>query len=212
MAVFRPLLFLLLLSPLAALAEGDCEDNFFECKDDCLIEFGGSIRVQMKKKYGKCMKKCTKVANRCTERVMETTASHLDEGALDGTPASDEERTGSKPRAKKKVAAEAPVADSPSDDEPVRKKEALTDSELPTSDRTTLKTDEVPAASQKSKEKEAPLLEPERAEAPKKEVIEMKMTPKQEEEPPPPPPKKKVEKKEEPPKKKEEDHDDLRFY
>ena len=45
MTVFRPLLVLSMLLPFVALAESDCEDTFLECKDDCLIEFGGSIRV-----------------------------------------------------------------------------------------------------------------------------------------------------------------------
>ena len=216
MNVFRfSLALALLLLPTPALADSDCEDTFFECKDDCLIEFGGSIRVEVKKRYDKCMKKCTKTANRCGERVMETKASGLDEGALDGTPASDQDRVSKK---KKKTAAEPAAEDTASDDEPVRKKEALSESELPKSDRTTLKTDDAPPPSKK-KEKEA---------EPKKEVIEMKMTPRKEEEDirddkprasapreeEAPPPKKKTEVKKDPPppKRQEEDHDDLRNY
>lgn len=228
MNVFRPALALLIVLAPPAFAEGECEENFFECKDDCLIEFGGSIRVEMKKAYDKCMKKCTKVAGRCTERAMETKAGNLDEGALDGTPTSDMEAGSGSPskKKKKKKAIDTYVDEQPTEDEPVKKKkEALSDSEIPRSERTVLKTDDEPPPSKKEKKEE-------RAEAPKKEVIEMKMTPKKEEEDlrddkprasapppkeepreeeePPPPPKKK--KKEEPPPRKEEDHDDLRFY
>ena len=212
MNVSRPVLALLIvLASSAAFAEGDCEDNFMECKDDCLIEFGGSVRVEVKKQYDKCMRKCTKTANRCGERVTETRASGLDEGALDGTPASDEERTGSGPVKKKKA---APAVEQ-TDDEPAQKKEALSDAEVPKSERTTLKTDDAPAP----------------APAPaKKEVIEMKMTPRKkdegdlrddkppareevrEETPAPAPKKKTEEKKPDPPRRKEEDHDDLRNY
>ncbi len=211
MNVFRFLLIsLFVFLPCAAFAEGDCEDTFFECKDDCLIEFGGSTRVEVKKKYDKCMRKCTKTAGRCGERVMETKASGLDEGALDGTPASDEERTGSNPK-KKKVA-----SDDSADDEPVKKKEALDDAEVPKSNRTTLKTDEAPAPRKKE-----PSPKEERAESPKKEVIEMKMTPRKDEEDlrddkrASAPVEAEVKKKKVeslPPKRKEEDHDDLRNY
>ncbi len=218
MNVFRYLLSsLLVFLPCAAFAEGDCEDAFLECKDDCLIEFGGSTRVEVKKAYDKCMKRCTKTARGCGERVMETKASGLDEGALDGTPASDEERAPAKK--KKKVAAEV-AADDSSDDEPAKKKEALGESEVPKSNRTTLKTDDAPPPPKK-KEKDPP--KEERVEAPRKEVIEMKMTPRKDEEDlrddkprasapaeaEAPPKKKKIEPL---PKRKEEDHDDLRNY
>ena len=41
MNVFRSVLAVLIVSASSALAQGECEDNFAECKDDCLIEFGG---------------------------------------------------------------------------------------------------------------------------------------------------------------------------
>jgi hypothetical protein len=81
---------LLALAPLSARAAGECDDDFAECKDDCLIQYGGSIRVEVKKQYDKCMKKCTKASRRCTERQMETQSNQLDEGALDRTPTSDQ--------------------------------------------------------------------------------------------------------------------------
>jgi hypothetical protein len=229
--VLRFLFTFTLFLPAAALAESDCEDTFTECRDDCSLEFGGSIRVELKKKFDKCMKKCTKTANRCTERVMEAKSGGLEEGALDGAPTSDQVDENGIPtktantKKKKKVAAEPAVEeDEPRSDTPA-KKETLAESELPKSNRTQLKTDEPPPPPPR-KEREVAKDEP--APAPKKDVIEMKMTPKKEEEdlrddkprassPPPrdeepPPLPKKEKKKEDPPRKKEEDHDDLRFY
>ena len=226
MNVFRVALALLLSLPFVALAESECEDPYLECKDDCLIEFGGSVKVDQKKKYEKCMKKCTKVANRCTERAMETKASGLDEGALDGTPTSqdvDKEglptKTASK---KKKVAAEERADDTSGDDPPARPKEALTSDEVPKSNRTSLKVEDAPPPKQKDEARDEP----------KKEVIEMQLSPRQEtndsdlredkprtSSPPPkeerdepaPPPKKEKKREEAPPPKKEDD-DDLRNY
>lgn len=88
----RFLLLAALSLPFAARAgAGDpCDDDFNECKESCLIEFGGSIRDEVKKKYGKCMKKCTKTADLCTERAIETRTNNLDEGALDKSPGSSE--------------------------------------------------------------------------------------------------------------------------
>ena len=220
MNVLRLVLALVCCS-LPALAQGDCEDSFLECKDDCLIEFGGSVRVEMKKRYDKCMKRCTKKGNQCTERVMETKASGLEEGALDGAPTSDEvdssglpTRTGSEPKKKKKARDDVREDDAVADDEPVKKKEKLSESEVPKSDRTKLKVDEpkeparVEAPPPKKEEPPARKLDEDlrddgaRVTAPaRKEEVEEAA----------PPPKKKEEKKE-PPKKKEEDHDDLRFY
>ncbi len=203
----------------AALAQAECDDTFLECKDDCVIEFGGSVRVEVKKRYDKCMKKCVKGVNRCTERTLETKNSGLDEGALDGTVGSDEvdkdklpTRTSGK---KKKVAAEPRADDEAASDEPVAMKEALREDELPRSNRTSLKTDE-PAPPPAKKDdvievKRSPRKEGEdlrddrpRPEAPKQQAVV--------EDAPPPPPKRREEKPKEPPKKKEEDHDDLRFY
>lgn len=226
MNVLRALLCLTVMAPLAASA-AECVDDYTECKDDCLIEFGGSTQLAMKKKFEKCSNKCAKLARRCNERVMTVKESGLDEGSLDGVPASDEvdsrglpTRTGRDDDSgsrKKKKAARAPVEDEPAQDEPVKKKEALRSDETPRSARTELKTDEPPP------KKEEPKAEAE----PKKDVIEMKLSPRKEEEDlrddrpqaksqpreeeePPPPPRK--EKKKEEPKKKEEDHDDLRYY
>lgn len=230
MPVLRLSLAVLLTLPAAALAESDCDDSFIECRDDCSLEFGGSNRIDQKKKFEKCMKKCTKVANRCTEHVMETKAANLDEGALEGTPTSDqvdEHGIPTKTAAKKKKKAAEPVEDDLRNDEPPRKKEELSESEMPKSSRTQLKVEE-------SKKKEEPVKESKAEPAPAKEksdVIEMKMKPRKEEEDlrddkprssgssssasseePPPPPKKEKKKEEPAPKKQEEDHDDLRNY
>lgn len=236
MRVSRFVLLSLVALAVPSFAASECDEDFLECKEDCAIEYGGSIRVEQKKGLDKCMRRCTKKVNRCTERVMETKASSLDEGALDGTPTSDEvdergmpTRTGGgDPKRAKK---EAPVeSDAEARDEaPAAPREALRSEEVPRSSRTTLKTE---APSEAPAKKAAP--EPEAAEVEKPApapVIEMKMSrrkddedlrddgprteaPKEEAAPaPPPPPKKREEKPKEPPKKRvEEDHDDLRNY
>lgn len=225
----------LAFTPLSARA-GDCEDDFSECKEDCLIQYGGSIRVEMKKKYEKCVKKCTKTARRCTERQLETKANELDEGALDGTPTSDQVDAEGLPTRERKRKKEAPV-DHDEDlrhDAPARQDEALPADEVPKSSRTALKTDEKGGPpSEPKQQSEAPKTEPvaaPRPEPPADEPRPIVMTPKRddgksvgddlrddgprerkpvEEEAPRP---RRRERPKEPPPKKEEDHDDLRFY
>lgn len=227
----------LALAPLSARA-GECDDDFSECKEDCLIQYGGSIRVEVKKKYDKCVKKCSKTARRCTERQMETKSNNLDEGALDGAPTSDQvdadglptRDTGSKKTPKK----EAPVDhdDDLRNDAPAHQGEELPEAEVPKSSRSSLKTDEKsgppPEAKKKSEEPKAEKVAEKHAD-PADEPAPIRMTPKKddgksagddlrddgprdekpaEEEAP----RKRREKPKEPPPKKEEDHDDLRFY
>lgn len=218
-AVLRTLFALMLTASSLSFAQ-ECGENFAECKDDCLIEFGGSIRVEMKKKYERCLKRCTKVSRRCDERDEVTRTGNLDEGSLAGTPTTDQVDSNGIPTRSRKEKKTAPVeerstASRDDDDAPPRPKDDLRESEMPKSNRTQLKVEE------KKKEDEP-------APAPAKK-IEMKLTPQKEDEdlrddkpraqsapapkedePPPPPPKK--EKKKDPPPKKEEDHDDLRFY
>lgn len=218
------------LAPLAARA-GECEDDFSECKEDCLLQYGGSIRVEMKKKYDKCLKKCTKVSRRCSERQMETKAANLDEGALEGTPTSDQVDADGLPTREKKQKKEAPVDhdDDLRNDAPAHQGEELPANEVPKSSRSTLKVEDKkePAPAPVAKKSDEPRPEP-KAEKTNDDVI--RMTPKKddgksagddlrddgpreekpaEEEAPRP---KRREKPKEPPPKKEEDHDDLRFY
>lgn len=239
--------FLLLASlclPFAASAgAGDpCDDDFNECKESCLIEFGGSIRDDVKKKYGKCMKKCTKTSDLCTERSIETRTNNLDEGALDKSPGSrevDENGMPDRTTGKPKKTADGPVqrdddvraADSRRDkpaktEKPEKaekpKREEPRDEETPKSTRTKLDKVEPTKAEKTEKPRE------ERAEAPREEIkVELKPErqsrndedlrddgPRREEAKP----KKREEPRREepppppPPKKKEEDHDDLRNY
>lgn len=229
----------LALAPLSARA-GECDDDFSECKEDCLIQYGGSIRVEVKKKYDKCVKKCSKTARRCTERQMETKSNNLDEGALDGAPTSDQvdaegmptRDTGSKKTPKK----EAPIDhdDDLRNDAPAHQGEELPANEVPKSSRTSLKTDEKsgppPEPKKKSEEPRAEKVAEKPAEPQADEPTPIRMTPKKDdeksagddlrddgpreekpaEEEAPRP--KRREKPKEPPPKKEEDHDDLRFY
>lgn len=228
----RAAFFLSVALSLPALAD-ECTDDYAECKDGCLIEFGGSMQLSQKKKYEKCTNKCTKTARRCSERVMETKNNQLDEGALDGTPASDEtDRDGLPTRSgsKKKKARDAEESSgSPSDEGSSTPRGALREDEVPKSNRTTLKVDE--SAPPPKKDEEAPKKDEE--DAPQKsEVIEMKITrkkngsdnelrddgpraqpqPKEEEAPPPSRKKKKEKTDDAPPPKRDEDHDDLRNF
>jgi hypothetical protein len=84
----RALPLLLALSAFAARAEPDCEEDFHVCKDDCVIEFGGSTQVKAKKSLEKCMHQCQDKETRCTELVMDTRSNNLEDGALDRTPSS----------------------------------------------------------------------------------------------------------------------------
>jgi hypothetical protein len=81
---------LLALVAAPAFAAPDCEDDFSECKDDCVIAYGGSTRLDMKRSFEKCMRKCSKVESLCTEHEVETSSNHLEEGALDRSPGSGE--------------------------------------------------------------------------------------------------------------------------
>ena len=78
---------LLALLPTLAWA-GECEDDFSECQDLCSVQYGGSIRDEMKNKFVKCLNKCRGKAQTCRERTTETKSNHLNEGALDRSPSS----------------------------------------------------------------------------------------------------------------------------
>lgn len=212
--------------PGVALAD-ECEDDFLECKDTCLIQYGGSIRVEQKKKYDKCLKKCTKSSRRCTEREVEASTNNLDEGALKNTPTSDQVDSSGMPESKKKkkAASAEPDDDAATSDEPAPKKDPLREDEVPKSSRTSLKVEEPKSPPPETKKADEP-----RAEAKPAEPDVIRMTPKKDDgkstgddlrdDGPRPedkpaaeePPKKKREKPKEPPPKKEEDHDDLRNY
>lgn len=232
---------LLLLLPATAMG-GECEDDFAECQDDCLIQYGGSIKVEMKKRYEKCAKKCSKKARQCTERRMETRNNSLEEGSLDRSPTSDQVDsdglpTREKSSGKSKRAAE-PVDhdDDLKSDEPSRAKEELPADEVPKSSRTTLKVEEKKAPPPETKQAEAPKASKESRDSKEdargapEEAPVIRMTPKKDdgksagddlrddgprEESPAVDEAlrpKRREKPKEPPPKKEEDHDDLRNY
>ncbi len=91
----RSLVLTVLVSVLAtgahtALAASPCNEVLSECREDCLIEFGGSASLPMKKKYDKCLGKCVKTASLCTERALEVDRNQLDDGSLDKSPGSRE--------------------------------------------------------------------------------------------------------------------------
>jgi len=201
----------------------DCGGAFSECKEDCSLQYG-SIRVDMKKRFAKCMRRCQKESNRCTEHVLEARSNNLEEGALDRTPPDDdaadarddakpaERSAGTKKRTKtKRPAVEEESTESASDEGPPRRREVLSDEEVPESSRTQLKSDEkspapVPPkdasatepAEPASTKAESPA--PTRAESP---------APAERSEPAPAP---KREERYRPPPRKEDDHDDLRNY
>jgi hypothetical protein len=202
----RAFILSVLLLPATGLSEGDCQDDFHGCKDDCTIEFGGSVRIEARKKYEKCVKKCSKLARRCTERVMETKAHGLEPGALDGTPTSadvDREGLPTRPGSAKKGKGKKSPEDVETG-ENGKSKAPLSDDEVPKSSRTTLKVEEpkTPAPAPgtpppAAPSKPTPRVEEElRDDAPKVQSVEPK----------------KDKKPDEPAKKKEEDHDDLRYY
>jgi hypothetical protein len=228
----RTLCLLLTFTAALARAEAECDDDFTECKDDCVVEYGGSTRVEMKKLYEKCMKKCIKTVNRCTERVVETKNNKLDDGALDHSPGSDEVDKNNMPtrtsRPGKKPTAE-PGGDE--DNTPSKPHDDLSDAEVPKSSRTQLKADgdkgnkvgskpppsskPEPAAAEKDKPPAPKKEEPIRMELKRKDADEdlRDDKPRQKDpEPEPAPPPKKREEPKPPPPKKEEDHDDLRNY
>lgn len=157
-----PWLLIVALSAAPALAAPDCEDDFSECKDDCVVAFGGSVRLDMKKSFDKCMRKCTKKENTCTEHETETRTNQLEEGALDKSPGSDEvdsnnmptRTTGGEPgrKKKKKVTAEPSSPDGDPDEAPAKPKEALGETEVPRSARTKFKSEEEKPAPKPPKE------------------------------------------------------------
>jgi hypothetical protein len=181
------------LVPMLAMAgAGDpCDDGFDECKDTCSIEFGGSIKDSAKKKFAKCVKKCTKTANNCHERAMETSRNNLDEGALAHSPGSREvdengmpdRTTGAKareevpPRRDDDVGAKGSRAPK---EEKVEKKprETLKDEEVPKSSRTKLdkvdKSEKVEPVKTSPKEGKAKDPEPREPEKPKEIRVEAK--------------------------------------
>lgn len=106
----RPLLALLLLLPIEALAGSECADAYSECRDDCLVEFGGSVRVEMKKRYEKCMKKCSKEAKICSDRHLELEATEPNPAGRHTAPVMEEPA----PRPRKQEGSER----QPTDDEP----------------------------------------------------------------------------------------------
>lgn len=184
--VQRLLLLLSLVVPCLALAqEEECGENLSECQDTCLIEYGGSVRLEMKKKYNRCVKRCAKVSRRCTERAVETRASGLDEGALKDVPTSDEvdrdgmpTRTG---RGKKAAPVEEEASRPADDDAPPAKQESLRDSELPKSNRTQLKVEDPPP--EEKKPEPAPAARTADEPPPtKNEPIELKLSPQKDEE------------------------------
>lgn len=78
---------MLALLPTLAWA-GECEDDFSECQELCSVQYGGSIRDEMKAKFVKCLNKCRGKAQTCRERTTETKSNHLNDGALDRSPSS----------------------------------------------------------------------------------------------------------------------------
>ncbi len=194
----RRALVLLVLCPLAAFADiSQCNDAHSECKDDCTLEFGGSIRTEAQKRFTRCVKKCAKKLTTCTERELETTRNGLDNGALDSSPVSgdvDENGMPTRTAVKKPGSTDdddqkpPPTAEPRQDrqgtvqEEPVkakRKKAAddesaqaprdeVRESEVPRSTRTQLKSDEKSAPKEAEVRVEAP------AEQPKPIVMEPK--------------------------------------
>jgi len=186
----RFLSLLFFAAPLLARA-GECEDDFAQCQDDCMIQFGGSIREEMKAKFVKCVRKCGRTSNNCQERFTETKVNHLNEGALDKSPGSRNIDEDGMPILKKRPVDDR--RDDLRDDLPApervakaktkkKPRDEVKDDEVIKSERTKLDADPPP----KKVEPEPPALAP--------PVVKPKP-----EEPKPPP-------------KKEEDHDDLRNY
>lgn len=168
MSRFR-VLFLTLLTPLAALAQvNECAEVAAECKEDCSIEHS-SLRPDAPKKLNKCLKKCQKKFITCEERELETKNNSLEAGSLDKSPVSgdvDENNMPTRTAVKKAKTTDdeekrAPLSEDLRDDrpapapapEPVKTakkpkaeeaapKEEVRESEIPKSSRTALKVDE----------------------------------------------------------------------
>jgi hypothetical protein len=58
-----------------------CNDDFAECKENCTIDYGGSLKTR--DKLGKCMKKCDSGSRDCRERFFEVHRNKLDPSAMD---------------------------------------------------------------------------------------------------------------------------------
>ena len=94
---------------------GECEDDFSECQELCSVQYGGSIRDEMKAKFVKCLSKCRGKALTCRERPTETKSNHLNDGALDRSPSSRDVDEFGMPILKKR-----PTPDKPSTREELR--------------------------------------------------------------------------------------------
>lgn len=239
----RSLLLLSVIPALSLAQVNECAEGFSECKEDCALEFS-SVRPEVQKKLGKCLKKCVKKQTACEERELETRTNNLEAGALDRAPgSSDVDENGMPNRTTGRGddgAARRVPADELRDDRaalaetntPARKaapepskppRGEVSDTELPKSSRTQLKTDEkAPAAvAEKPVSRDAEPAAVTSKPEPRKKLDEdvrddgtRRDAPVARREDPAP---KKVEKKKDdlpppPAKPKEEDHDDLRNY
>lgn len=185
----------------------DCEDAYLECKEDCLIKWGGTTDLKKRAKNNQCINKCAGVDRDCREAFLETKRNNLDEGSLKGSPSSrdvDSEGMPTKTAAKKPP---PPKEDDVRDDAPPKKEEKpvaqkpeIAPEETPKSTRSTLKTDpkEKPAEVKPEPKPEPPKKEeppPRREDPPKREEPKA-------EEAPPPKKEKREEKRDEPTKEK----------
>ena len=218
---FRFLLLLIIAAPLQARA-GECEDDFAQCQDDCMVQYGGSIREEMKAKFVKCVRKCGRTSTNCRERTTETRVNHLNEGALDKSPGSRDIDEDGLPVLKKRPSEDRPssgddlrddlprVASKPKTPKSKPRKpprDEVADDEVIKAERTRLKTDPDREPPPAPKKVEAP---PEPT-PPVAKRPEPKAEPTPEPAPAPPAVKPKVDEPKPPPKK-EDDHDDLRNY
>ncbi|MCA2979745.1 MAG: hypothetical protein INH37_15840, partial [Myxococcaceae bacterium] len=158
-----------LAASVAGAQVNECAEAFLECKEDCALEFS-SVRQEVQKQLGRCLKKCGKKRATCEERELETRANGLDPGALDRSPAATDvdengmpnRTSGASPRADEPRAPPpsdqaptvepAPVGRKPADDAAARTRPADEPApEVPASSRTALKGDDrsPPVAAQK---------------------------------------------------------------
>lgn len=189
----------------------DCDDKYAECKEDCLIRWGGGTDLKKRAKNNQCINACSKVELDCRETFFETKRNNLDEGSIAGNPNSrDVDSDGMPTKTAKKGEPKPKKVEEDLRDEPKKEERApepkreLAAEETPKSTRTQLKADpkEKPAekpAAEKPAEK-AP--EQKRDEPPPPRREEPKPAPVEEAAPPPPKKEKKEEKREEPKEKK----------
>ncbi len=135
----RRLLPLLCLLALPARAEdvGQCDDDFGECQETCTMQYGSKTDLSKKKKFTKCMSKCSRTQNDCRERSLETQRNGLDEGSLakstssrqseeedlrhsDAPPPKKEAEDEDAPKAKKRSRDEEPAKETVREDEVVK--------------------------------------------------------------------------------------------